>query len=58
MTGTLEPGKAADVVLWSGNPFSVYARAELVFNDGWLVFDRSKGIRGTDFNAGTGRPGI
>ncbi len=58
VTGTLEPGKAADVVLWSGDPLSVYARAELVFNDGWLVFDRSKGIRGTDFNAGTGRPGI
>ena len=58
VTGTLEVGKAADVVLWSGDPFSVYARAELVFNDGWLVFDRSKGIRGTDFNAGTGRPGI
>ena len=26
-TGSLEPGKMADVVVWSGNPFSVYSRA-------------------------------
>ena len=26
--GTLEAGKNADLVLWSGNPFSVYTRAE------------------------------
>ena len=29
-TGTLEAGKMADVVLWSRNPFSVYAKAEKV----------------------------
>jgi imidazolonepropionase-like amidohydrolase len=40
-TGTLEPGKMADVVLWSGNPFSVYAKADQVFIDGALVYDRS-----------------
>jgi len=40
-TGTLTPGKMADVVLWNGNPFSVYAKADLVFVDGALVFDRS-----------------
>jgi imidazolonepropionase-like amidohydrolase len=60
VTGSLEPGKAADVVVWSADPFSVYARAEQVFNDGWLVFDRndpSKQPR-TDFNLGTGAPGI
>jgi imidazolonepropionase-like amidohydrolase len=39
--GTLEAGKMADVVLWSADPFSVYARAEQVFNDGWLVYDRN-----------------
>src|SRR3546814_6758875 len=33
-TGTLEPGKMADVVLWNGNPFSVYAHAEKVYIDG------------------------
>jgi imidazolonepropionase-like amidohydrolase len=39
-TGTLEPGKMADVVIWNGNPFSVYAKAEQVFIDGALVYDR------------------
>ena len=37
---SLEPGKNADVVIWSGDPFSVYSRAEQVFVDGAVVFDR------------------
>jgi imidazolonepropionase-like amidohydrolase len=40
-TGTLEPGKMADVVIWNGTPFSVYALAEQVFVDGQLEFDRA-----------------
>ena len=40
-TGTLEAGKMADVVLWSGNPFSSYARAEQVYVDGARMYDRS-----------------
>jgi len=39
-TGSLQPGKSADVVLWSGNPFSVYSRAEKVWIDGAMMFDR------------------
>ena len=39
-TGSLEAGKMADVVLWNGNPFSVYAKAEHVYIDGALVYDR------------------
>ncbi len=38
-TGTLEAGKMADVVLWNGNPFSVYAKAEKVYVDGARVYD-------------------
>ena len=38
--GSLEAGKNADVVLWSGDPFSVYTRAEKVWIDGALLFDR------------------
>jgi imidazolonepropionase-like amidohydrolase len=59
-TGTLEPGKAADVVIWSGDPFSVYSEAEQVYNEGWLVFDRSDPRRQyrTDFNLGTSAPGV
>lgn len=39
-TGTLEAGKMADVVLWNSNPFSVYAKADQVYVDGALVYDR------------------
>ena len=38
--GSLEAGKAADVVIWNGNPFSVYALVDQVFIDGALGFDR------------------
>jgi imidazolonepropionase-like amidohydrolase len=41
VTGTLEPGKMGDVVIWNGDPFSVYALAEQVFIDGALVHDRA-----------------
>ncbi len=59
-TGTLEAGKKADVVVWSADPFSVYARAELVFNEGWLVFDRNDPAHQlrTDFNLGQAAPGV
>jgi imidazolonepropionase-like amidohydrolase len=39
--GSLEAGKNADVVLWSGDPFSVYSRTEKVWIDGALLYDRS-----------------
>ena len=45
VTGSLEPGKNADVVVWSGDPFSVYSRAQQVFVDGAVVFDRSDPTR-------------
>jgi imidazolonepropionase-like amidohydrolase len=60
LTGSLEPGKAADVVVWSGDPFSIYSKAEQVYNDGWLVFDRHdpKHQPATDFNLGITEPGV
>jgi imidazolonepropionase-like amidohydrolase len=56
-TGTLEAGKMADVVIWNGNPFSVYAKADQVFIDGALVFDRSDPQRQpvSDFELGLQR---
>jgi len=39
-TGSLEAGKRADVVIWSADPFSIYARADQVYVDGGLAFDR------------------
>jgi imidazolonepropionase-like amidohydrolase len=58
MTGTLEPGKMADVVVWSASPFSVYARAERVYVDGRLAFERGAPdpFAGTDFEVGLTLP--
>lgn len=55
MVGTLETGKMADVTIWSGNPFSVYTRADMVFIDGALIYDRSNPSVNpvTDFSLGT-----
>jgi imidazolonepropionase-like amidohydrolase len=39
--GTIEPGRVADLVVWSGDPFSVYSRAERVFIEGEVVYDRA-----------------
>jgi len=39
--GTLEVGKMADVVVWSGDPFSVYSVTERIYIDGALQFDRA-----------------
>ena len=38
--GSIQPGKNADLVLWSGDPFSVYARPEKVWIDGAMLYDR------------------
>ena len=51
-TGTLEPGKLADLVVWSGDPFSVYTVAEQVFISGELVYARGKLEPRTDFELG------
>jgi imidazolonepropionase-like amidohydrolase len=53
-TGTLEAGKMADVVIWNGNPFSVYAKADQVFVDGALIYDRNDTSRQpvSDFELG------
>lgn len=57
--GSIEVGKNADVVLWSGNPFSVYSRAERVWIDGAQMFDRADAAEGwrTDFELGFVRRG-
>ena len=50
--GTLEVGKAADVVLWDGDPFSVYSRAMLVTIDGTVRYERGVTTPMTDFELG------
>ena len=38
-TGSLKPGKMADLVLWNGNPLSTYSRPEKVWIDGAMMYD-------------------
>jgi len=58
-TGTLEPGKMADVVLWNRDPFSTYARAEQVWIDGALMHQYDNRARQpvSDFMLGVDRIG-
>ncbi|TCN57567.1 amidohydrolase [Flavobacterium circumlabens] len=41
-TGSLKVGKDADVVLWSDNPLSIYAKAEKTIIEGVVYFDIEK----------------
>jgi imidazolonepropionase-like amidohydrolase len=42
--GSIEIGKDADVVIWSGHPLSVYSSAETTFIDGEIFFDVKKDL--------------
>jgi imidazolonepropionase-like amidohydrolase len=52
--GTIARGMNADVVIWSGDPFSVYTRVDQVFIDGSRVYDRHDATqeRRSDFELG------
>jgi len=56
-TGSLKPGKMADVVLWNGNPFSVYTRPEKVWIDGALMYDADDPKRRPVSDFELGQPG-
>lgn len=55
LTGSLEAGKMADIVVWNGNPFSVYSKPERVYIDGALAYERGNDAVNpvTDFTLGT-----
>jgi len=40
--GSIKVGKDADIVLWSDNPLSIYAKSEKTIVDGIVYFDREK----------------
>ena len=54
--GTLEEDKMADVVIWNGNPFSVYALTERIFIDGAVRFERESPRRESESDFLLGQP--
>ena len=44
LVGTLEAGKQADIVVWSGDPLSVMSRCEQTWVDGRKYFDREEDL--------------
>ena len=42
--GSIKTGKDADIVVWSDNPLSIYAKAEQTIVDGTIYFDRTKDL--------------
>ena len=56
-TGSLKAGKMADIVLWNGDPFSVYTRPEKVWIDGALLYDAHDPKRRPMSDFELGQPG-
>jgi imidazolonepropionase-like amidohydrolase len=56
-TGSLRAGKRADVVLWNGNPLSVYTRPQQVWIDGALMYDMRDPRRRPVSDFELGQPG-
>jgi imidazolonepropionase-like amidohydrolase len=42
--GSIEVGKDADVVIWTGDPLSTFSRVETTFIEGEVVFDRQRDL--------------
>ena len=42
--GSIKIGKDADIVIWTGNPLSVYSKVEQTYVDGKLLFDITKNM--------------
>ena len=51
-TGSLAPGKRADVVVWTAHPFTTQAKARLVFIEGVLRYDLDQPEVWSDFELG------
>jgi adenine deaminase len=43
--GSIKAGKDADLVLWSDNPLSIYAKSLYTVVDGIVYFDREKDLQ-------------
>ena len=42
--GSIKIGKDADIVIWTGNPLSIYSKVEQTYVDGKLLFDITKNM--------------
>jgi hypothetical protein len=42
--GSVKIGKDADIVIWTGNPLSIYSKVEQTYVDGKLLFDITKNM--------------
>jgi imidazolonepropionase-like amidohydrolase len=50
-TGSIKIGKDADLVIWTDNPLSIYAKAQTTIVDGIIYFDRDKDMQLRQRNA-------
>lgn len=57
VTGSLEAGKNADVVIWSGDPYSTYTKAEQVYIDGAKMYDLNTPNENAVMDFELGQPG-
>ena len=57
MTGSLASGKMADVVMWNGDPLSIYSRPEMIWIDGALMYDYNDPKRRPVSDFELGQPG-
>lgn len=48
--GSIEPGKDADLALWSGSPLSTFSRCEQTWIDGRKYFDRAEDLKRREQN--------
>ena len=48
--GSIKVGKDADIVIWSDNPLSIYAKAEQTYVDGICLFDLQRDLKLRDQN--------
>ncbi len=51
-TGTIRPGNVADLVLWSGNPLSIYSKPMQVYVAGQIAYDDTARNVASDFELG------
>jgi urease alpha subunit len=47
--GSIKVGKVADLVLWTDNPLSVYAKVDKTMVDGQIYFDREEDAKHQEY---------